>query len=149
MAAIFVSIALLATSAALNVRPRSTRTAPYRVRMAGMSAGKDSDAWDGQVDEEAHLGLGDNGEIARDELPPAAPFVPVAPTPVGWDANDENLDELVEWDLEDSEWLELPAPVADMPAPGKVDGDFGGRGGFIADWSVDETAYFDDDPDDE
>lgn len=142
---------LLATIAALNCRPRPfAETRAHRVRMSETNAGKDSDVWNGEIDEEAHLGLGDDGEVGWDELPPATPFVPAAPTPLGWDANDENLEELVEWDLEDSEWLQLPAPVADMPSPGNFDGgDFGGRGGYIADWQVDETAYFDDDADDD
>jgi hypothetical protein len=108
-----------------------------------------SGGWDGEVDDEAHLGLGDDGEIDQEDLPPAMPFVPATPIPVGWDANDDNLEELVEWDLEESEWLQLPALVADMPSPGNFDGGFGERGGYVADWEVDETAYFDDDADDE
>lgn len=107
--------------------------------------------WDGKIDEEAHLGLDDDDD---DE-----PFVPVlatepyspTPIPAGWDANDDNLEELVEWDVEE-EWQVRTTPVGNTPAPQEVD--FGSSGfvpgtAFIADWSVDEEAHFDFDDDDD
>jgi hypothetical protein len=124
--------------------------------------------WDGVIDEEAHMGLYDD-EGDYDELEPgmpstfpAAPYVPV-PAPPGFDANDDNLEELVEWDVEEAEWFSKPVPVGDMSAedarPTAGGAAAAGREGpqahdgyqgpaFIADWAVDDTAHLDYDDED-
>lgn len=117
-----------------------------RVRLGGV--GPDSDSWDGQIDEEAHLGLDDDGELDEEEKQAANwKFVPAAVAPDGFDMNDDNMDELTDWAVDD-EWGDSddsenePSVAPDgVPAPPLR--------AFIADWGVDEEAHlgFDDDDD--
>lgn len=126
----------------------ASRSARVRTHALCSDAGGAPAPWDGVIDEEAHLGLDeDDGQ----------PFVPAmvaprvaTPVPPGWDANDDNLEELVEWDV-DEEWQaqtpvgNLLAPLASQP-PDYVPPR---SSGYVADWEVNEEAHFDFDDDDD
>ncbi|KAJ1640425.1 hypothetical protein T492DRAFT_930023 [Pavlovales sp. CCMP2436] len=101
---------------------------------------EDSGAWDGEIDEMAHIGLG--GDDDKATLSFFVPYTAVS-APPGFNCNDENLEELVEWDVDDEYETGESAPPLPSTAPG---GSFTGAA-FVADWGVDDEAHMVDDDD--